>query len=99
MGYITVGQENSADIELYYEDYTEDATFKGMMASLGCGLLLMTLMLLVLVGVLEQLKIPGIGVWRYALVGVLGVFLALQFLLLTSKKKGDAGDAKPPIGS
>lgn len=89
--------QKSRTIELYYEDYTEDATFKGTMASLGCGLLLLTLMLLVLVGVLEQMKVPFLGVWRYAVVGVLGVFLALQLLLLTSKKKSEqAIGARPP---
>jgi len=89
--------KKSRTIELYYEDYTEDATFKGTMASLGCGLLLLTLMLLVLVGVLEQMKVPFLGVWRYAVVGVLGVFLALQLLLLTSKKKSEqANGAGPP---
>jgi len=91
--------KKSRTIELYYEDYTEDATFKGTMASLGCGLLLLTLMLLVLVGVLEQMKVPFLGVWTYAVVGVLGVFLLLQLLLLTSKKRaGDSGAGRPPAG-
>lgn len=85
--------QKSRTIELYYEDYTEEATFKGTMASLGCGLLLLTLMLLILVGVLEQMKVPFLGVWRYAVVGILGVFLLLQLLLLTSKKK--AGPSVP----
>jgi predicted dehydrogenase len=89
--------QKSRTIELYYEDYTEEATFKGMMASLGCGLLLLTLMLLVLVGVLEQMKVPGLGVWRYGLVVVLVVFLGLQLLLLAAKRKaGQSSSASPP---
>lgn len=88
--------QKSRTIELYYEDYTEEATFKGLMASLGCGLLLLTMMLLVLVGVLEQMRVPGLGVWRYGLVAVLAVFLGLQLLLLAAKKKSGEPAAKSP---
>ncbi len=89
--------QKSRTIELYYEDYTEDATFKGMMASLGCGLLMLTLLLLVLVGVGEQMKVPYLGVWRYLVVGVLGLFLALQLLLFTSKKRPITGASAEPF--
>jgi predicted dehydrogenase len=78
--------KKSRTLELYYEDYTEDATFKGTMASLGCGLLVMTVLLLALVGVAEQMKIPHLAWWRYLLVVVLIVFLLLQLVMLTSGK-------------
>jgi predicted dehydrogenase len=74
-------------LELYYEDYTEDATFKGTMASIGCGLLMLTLCVLGLVGVAEQLRIPYVGAWRYIAVAVFVVFLLVQLIMLTSGKK------------
>lgn len=79
-------------LELYYEDYTEDATFKGTMASIGCGLLLLTLCVLALAGVAEQMRIPYVGVWRYIVVAVFVVFLLVQLIMLTSGKKQPAGD-------
>ena len=43
--------------------------------------------MLALVGVAEQMKIPYVGVWRYVLVAVFGVFLLMQLVMLTSGKK------------
>ncbi len=90
--------KKSRTVELYYEDYTEDATFKGTMTSLGCGLLVLSVFLVALVGIAEQMKIPYVGYWRYLLVGLLVVFLLMQLVMFTSGKgKADresaAGDA------
>ncbi|REK12913.1 MAG: hypothetical protein DWQ37_09810 [Planctomycetota bacterium] len=74
-------------IELYYEDYTEDATFKGTMTSIGCGLLVFTLVLLALVGIAEQMRIPFVGAWKYVMVAVFGVFLLVQLVMFTSGKR------------
>ena len=79
--------KKSRTVELYYEDYTEDATFKGTMTSLGCGLLVLSVFLLALVGIAEQMKIPYVGYWRYLLVGLLVVFLLMQLVMFTSGKK------------
>jgi predicted dehydrogenase len=95
--------KKSRTIELYYEEYTEDATFKGTMTSIGCGLLVLTIFVLALAGVAEQMKIPYVGAWRYVLVAVFLVFLLLQLVMLTSGKKpsGKADDGspqgKPPV--
>ncbi len=75
-------------IELYYEDYTEEGTFKGTMTSVGCGLLLIGLFLLGAVGIGEQMGLPYVRIWPYLLLGVLGLFLLLQFLLVVSRKDG-----------
>jgi myo-inositol 2-dehydrogenase/D-chiro-inositol 1-dehydrogenase len=69
-------------VELHYEDYTEDGTFKGTMTSVGCALL--WLAPLVLVGGIALGKM-GLGLADYVphlLLGVLAIFLLLQTLRL-----------------
>jgi len=70
-------------IELHDEEHTEHGTFKGTMTSLGCGLLLASLVLLVCAAALA--KITGNAFFGYApyfILAVLGVFLILQSLKL-----------------
>ena len=74
-------------IELHYEDYTEAGTFKGIMASLGCGLLLLGLFIVVAVGIAEQMGVPFLRYWPQVLAGLLGLFLVLQLLVLASRPK------------
>ncbi len=74
--------QKSKTIELYYEDYTEEGTFKGTMTSLGCGLLLFGLVLLGAVGIAEQMGVPHMRLWPYFLLVAMGLFLLLQFLRL-----------------
>ncbi len=83
----------SRTVELYYEDYTEDATFKGIMASVGCGLLILTMLVLGMAGIAEQMKFPYVGVWRYVLLGLFVVFLFMQLIMLTKGKKRAADEA------
>jgi predicted dehydrogenase len=78
----------SRTIELYYEDYTEEGTFKGTMTSLGCGLLLAAVCVLALVGVAEQMNIPYVRYWPYVMVTILGVFLVTQLVMLTGRDRG-----------
>ena len=87
--------KKSRTVELYYEDYTEDATFKGTMTSIGCGLLVLTLFVLVLAGIAEQMKIPYAGIWRYVLLALFICFLLVQLVMLTSGKKAKEADAAP----
>jgi myo-inositol 2-dehydrogenase/D-chiro-inositol 1-dehydrogenase len=82
-------------IELYYEDYTEAGTFKGTMASVGCGLLLLGLFLLGAVAIVEQLGVPYVRSWPYLLVGVLGAFLVSQLLMLASRKPDSLATDRP----
>ncbi|MEX0979118.1 MAG: hypothetical protein WDZ48_09715, partial [Pirellulales bacterium] len=74
-------------IELYYEDYTEEGTFKGTMTSVGCGLLILTLLGLGLVGIAEQMHIPYVRYFPYVLVAIFGLFLFLQLPMLTKGKQ------------
>ncbi len=74
-------------IELYHEQVTEQETFKSMMAAGGCGMLLWVLLLLLVAGVVEGLKLPlrDTFIWRLwpvFLFAPLAVFLALQLLQL-----------------
>jgi hypothetical protein len=73
-------------IELYYEDYTEQATFKGTMTSVGCGLLLLLMLVLGVVAIGEQMGLPWLRGWPYAVLGVFAAFLLLQLLMLVSRK-------------
>lgn len=77
-------------IDLHQEEFSEMGTFKGTMASLGCGLVMVGLLVLVLATVIggiahkagwafgEQLT----SVWPFVVLAVLGGFLALQLLPL-----------------
>ncbi len=74
-------------IELYDDEVSEEATFKGIMAVGGCGLLLLGLLFLVSAAVVEGLDLPFRHhvLWRmwplYLLAPIL-VFLLLQLLRL-----------------
>jgi predicted dehydrogenase len=77
-------------VELHGEAVGEEASFKGVMSSLGCLLLLGTLAVLVVAAVAKRLGVPGIDWLIYGLVGLLGLFLLLQLLLLViPKQKGE----------
>jgi len=82
-------------IELYFEEYTEESTFKGTMASIGCGLLLLGMFVMGAVAIAEQVGVPYTRLWPYVLAGVLGVFLVLQLLMLVFRR----GDATPTDGA
>jgi predicted dehydrogenase len=89
----------SRTIELYYEDYTEEGTFKGTMTSLGCGLLLAGVFLLALVGVAEQMNIPYVKYWPYVMVAILGVFLFMQLAMFTKGRDqgSESGDQEADV--
>jgi myo-inositol 2-dehydrogenase/D-chiro-inositol 1-dehydrogenase len=69
-------------IELHYEDFSEQSTFKGMMTSLGCGLLVAALFIMLLAAVGGRLGLPFARHWVTLLLLLLGSFLALQALRL-----------------
>jgi myo-inositol 2-dehydrogenase/D-chiro-inositol 1-dehydrogenase len=82
-------------IDLHQEEYSDISTFKGTMASLGCGLLMLGLMLIVVVAIAHSIAVNAgwmqaaaiLSNWPYLLLGVLGVFLLLQLFLLVGNKK------------
>ena len=77
-------------IDLHQEEFTELGTFKGTMASMGCGLVMLALVVLVVATTIggianqagwafgEQLM----AVWPFMVLAALGAFLALQVLPL-----------------
>jgi predicted dehydrogenase len=70
-------------IELHDEEHSEHGTFKGTMTSVGCGLLLASLVLLLVAAALASMTgLPFFGYAPYLILGVLGIFLLLQSLKL-----------------
>jgi predicted dehydrogenase len=86
-------------IELHNEEFTDIGTFKGTMTSLGCGLLLAGLCLVLGLGIVEAVarKLGFAGVadalrfWPYWLAGFLVAFLLLQ-LVLKLAAPSESGD-------
>jgi hypothetical protein len=79
-------------IELYHERVTEQETFKSVMAVGGCAMLLWVLVLLLLAGIVEGLRLPLREtfvwlLWPVLLFAPLAFFLALQMLQLVFVKR------------
>lgn len=93
-------------IDLHQEEFSEIGTFRGTMASLGCGLVLGALALLVLatlVGGVARAAGWGFaeriaGAWPRIVLAALGLFLALQLLPLLVGPTRRPDDAPPPAG-
>lgn len=96
-------------IDLHQEEFSELGTFRGTMASLGCGIIMAGLLLLflaTLVGGVAQAAGWEFGerlasFWPYAILVTLLLFLTLQLLpLLIPKQSNSASDTArtPPPG-
>lgn len=85
----TIGRslDRGRTIELYQEEYSEAATFKGKMAALGCLMLILAFFVVVLATIAAGFKLPVADKWPIALAVVLGIFLALQFLQLAFPRR------------
>jgi TRAP-type C4-dicarboxylate transport system permease small subunit len=93
-------------IDLHQEEFSELGTFRGTMASLGCGLILAALLVLViatLVGGIAnefdwQLGKRLAGAWPYLVLTVLGVVLLLQLLpaLAGVDRRSESPPGSPP---
>ena len=95
-------------IDLHQEEFSELGTFRGTMASLGCGIVLAVLFVLVLATLVGGIAREAgwewgewiAGIWPQAVLVVLGLFLALQVLPILiggGKPPSAAGDSgKPP---
>jgi predicted dehydrogenase len=78
---------------LEYPDATEEAGFKGTMTLVGCGLLLLVLLLAVF-----SAWVPKAG---YAILPLLALFLVLQFLVSLARPKQEpapSAEEKAPAG-
>jgi hypothetical protein len=78
-------------IELYDEEVSEQATFKGIMSAAGCLLLLLGLVSLVIAAVAAKLGVAWAGYWLYVLCGLFGLFLLLQLFKLVFPPDGHPG--------
>jgi hypothetical protein len=94
-------------IDLYEQEYSPSATFKGLMSSLGCALLMLALAGMV-IGALAAnlLKHAGfdraaqiVGMLPYAFLGLFVLFLAAQFLLTLAGTAHGEQSAAPPARS
>jgi hypothetical protein len=90
---IDVSLSRGRTIDLHKEEFTDIGTFKGTMASLGCGLLIAGMMLVVFVAMARMLAAQAgwngvvqiLDYWPYLLLAVLGIYLVLQLLVLIGK--------------
>jgi hypothetical protein len=90
-------------IEVFQQQLTERLAFRGTMAAMGCGLLLVAFMVLVAVGILGGVEGLGrrhiVNSWSLVLLAVLAFFLLLQAVPFLAGKKDrnrDEGLAKAP---
>jgi predicted dehydrogenase len=92
-------------IDLHREEFTEMGTFRGTMASLGCGLIVAALVVVVLAtlvaGIAREFgwRFAGsiVDAWPAIVLGVLGLFLLLQLLpLLVATPEGGDETPRPP---
>ena len=80
-------------IDLHHEEFSDVGTFKGTMASAGCGLLAVGLVLVVVVALIHTLAAQAgwnrlarmLDGWPYLMLVVLGIFLLLQLLVFVRK--------------
>lgn len=91
-------------IDLHQEEFSELGTFRGTMASLGCGIIMVGLLVLFLATLIGGVaRAAGwefaerlAGIWPYVILGTLLLFLALQLLpLLLPRSADSSGPAAP----
>lgn len=77
-------------IDMVYEEMTEVGNFKSIMTSLGCGLLVGTLVLLLVVATAQGLGFEKAAYLAWAIPPILIVFVFLQFLGFGMRRRGQA---------
>ncbi|MCA9258803.1 MAG: hypothetical protein KDA61_06370, partial [Planctomycetales bacterium] len=78
---IEVSLRRGRMIDVHEQQLTEELAFKGTMAAVGCGLLVVTPPLMLGLGwIAGGLGLPVAAYWPHALLGILGAFLAFQTL-------------------
>lgn len=91
-------------VDLHQEEFTELGTFKGTMASLGCGIVLVALVVVVLATLLGgiarqtgwELGERIAGTWPALVLAAMGLFLLLQCLpALVAAPREEAAEGKP----
>ncbi|HVC93298.1 MAG TPA: hypothetical protein VND64_06380 [Pirellulales bacterium] len=85
------GLQRGRTIDLHYETPSEQSTFKGLMAGIGCFLLIGGLVFAVLAMAAVKLGVPLVGHWPKLLLGLLAGFLLLQLLRFAFPHQEDGG--------
>ena len=83
-------------IDVHPQQLTEHLAFKGTMSALGCGVLTLLVPVLLLLGWLaEQVGIPVASTWPHILLGMLTLFLLVQFIpqLFLRSSESTRGDS------
>jgi len=100
---VELSLQKKRTIEVYQQQLTERLAFRGTMAALGCGLLLIAFIAVIVVGMLQgaagaagQRLIPG---WSIILLAVLAFFLLLQAVPLLARKQPSGEHAPPRDGT
>jgi hypothetical protein len=91
-------------IDLHQEEFSEIGTFKGTMASLGCGIVILALLILVLAALVGGIAREAgwaageriAGAWPVVVLVALVLFLALQVLPLLVGNGPPAGGGSSP---
>jgi predicted dehydrogenase len=96
---IELSLQKGRTIEVHQQQLTEQLAFRGTMAALGCGLLLVGLVVFVFAGLLGGIETvvrqPLVPYWPLILLAVLAFFLLLQAIpLLLPKRHRDEGTAE-----
>ena len=95
-------------VDLHQEEFSEIGTFKGTMASLGCGIVLLALVVVVVATLVAgiaretgwELGERIAGAWPGLVLGAMALFLALQLLpaLVGGAREADRAGAPPRGG-
>jgi hypothetical protein len=87
-------------IDIHHRELTEQLAFKGVMSAVGCGVLVVIVPLMLVIGwVAGLLGIPLSNYWPHLLLALLGVFLAMQILPKLLGPKPGASNSEPFPGS
>ncbi len=96
---VELSLQKGRTMEVFQQHLTERLAFRGTMAALGCGLLLIVFLAVIAVamiggaeGILRQRLAPA---WPLVLLAVLAFFLLLQAVPLLVQKKRKGGDEPP----
>jgi myo-inositol 2-dehydrogenase/D-chiro-inositol 1-dehydrogenase len=85
------GLRKGRTVELHRDEISQLGSFKAVMTSLGCGVILLALTLYVLALILRALDVPGAGLLAWSIVPLLGGYVALQLLRLAARPSRGRG--------
>ena len=97
---VELSLQKGRTIEVFQQHLTEQLAFRGTMAALGCGLLLLivtAVFFIALVGGAESESRKHLAsAWSLILLAVLAFFLFLQAVPFLATKRAATGSEEPP---